>query len=354
MWINLMRVVVVILAVLGSTTAQAHDFSKIIDKVIYSVCQVEMLAAVVVVDSKGPRIQTNPFDNFLKIPPKATPQQTPGGMGSCFVISLNDRKYLITNEHVADAKGTENASPNINFYNDPKRYSAKVVGTDKVSDIAVLEMATTLGQSKIENTPSLSWADSDKAMPGHEVFAIGHPMGQQWTVTQGIISATKKRSMNTWQEVIQTDVSINQGNSGGPLFNQKGKVIGVNAFIFAANGGGSIGINFSVASNGAKNIVNELVNTGKIRRGKIGVAFVADPEVGGVVIKALDSDGPMDKAGFKIGDIIQKVNGFDIKFPRDIGKSMDNVKPNQNIDIQVLRYGVIILRSVTTSELPDD
>tara|TARA_B110000211_G_scaffold115361_1_gene133612 strand:- start:12 stop:587 length:576 start_codon:yes stop_codon:yes gene_type:complete len=191
-------------------------------------------------------------------------------------------------------------------------------------------------------------------MPGHEVFAIGHPMGQKWTVTQGIISATKKRSMNTWQEVIQTDVSINQGNSGGPMFNTSGNVVGVNAFIFAANGGGSIGINFSVASNGAKNIVNELVNTGKIRRGKIGVSFIADPEVGGVAIKDLDSGGPMDKAGFKAGDIIQKVNGFNIRFPRDVGKSMDNVKPNQNIDVQVLRHGVIILRSVTTSELPDN
>ena len=345
-----MRVAAVLSAVLGSTTVLAHDFSNIISKVMPSVCRVEMSAGILVIDSNGPNVETNPFDDFLTPLSKSIPQQTPGGMGSCFVVSVNDSKYLITNEHVASPKDGQNTALNISFYNDPKRHSAKVVGTDKISDIAVLEMTTTLGQRKLKSVPALSWADSDKAVPGQEIFAIGHPMGQEWTVTQGIISATKKRSMNTWQEVIQSDVSINQGNSGGPMFNTKGKVVGVNAFIFAANGGGSIGINFSVASNGAAGIVKELILTGKIRRGKIGMAFGVDPDVGRVVIKAIEQNGPMDKAGFKTGDIIEKVNGVDIVFPRHIGKSMDGVKPNQDIDIQVFRDGKIILNSVTTSE----
>jgi serine protease Do len=350
MWINLMRVAAVLSAVLGSTTVLAHDFSNIIAKVMPSVCRVETTPGILVIDSNGPSVEKNPFDEFLSPLPKSIPQQTPGGMGSCFVVSVNDSKYLITNEHVAAAKGIQNAAINISFYNDPNRHSAKVVGADKVSDIAVLEMVTTLGQRKLQSIPSLSWADSDKALPGHQVFAIGHPMGQEWTVTQGIIGATKKRSQNTWQEVLQSDVSINQGNSGGPMFNTKGKVVGVNAFIFAANGGGSIGINFSVTSNGVVNIVNELVLTGKIRRGKIGVTLGMDLDLGRVVVKKLDLDGPMYKAGFKIGDIIEKVNGVDIVFPRHIGKSMDGVKPNQDIDIQVFRDGKIILNSVTTSE----
>ena len=345
-----MRVAAVLSAVLGSTTVLAHDFSNIIAKVMPSVCRVETTPGILVIDSNGPNVEKNPFDEFLSPLPKSIPQQTPGGMGSCFVISVNNTKYLITNEHVAVSKDGKNTAVSISFYNDPKRHSAKVVGTDKISDIAVLEMTTTLGQRKLKSVPALSWADSDKAVPGQEIFAIGHPMGQEWTVTQGIISATKKRSMNTWQEVIQSDVSINQGNSGGPMFNTKGKVVGVNAFIFAANGGGSIGINFSITSNGAVSIVKELISTGKIRRGKIGLSFGIDPDLGRVVIKAIEQNGPMDKAGFKAGDILTRINGVDIVFPRHIGKSMDGVKPNEDIDIQVLRDRVIVLNSVTTSE----
>jgi serine protease Do len=350
MWISLTRAAVVLSVVLGSSTSLAHDFSNVIAKVISSVCRVETTAGVLVVDSIGPRIQQNPFDKFLKPLPKAVPQQAPGGMGSCFVVSVNNTKYLITNEHVAYSNDGKNTAISISFHNDPKRHSAEVVGADKISDIAVLEMTTALGQKKLKSVPALSWADSDKAVPGQEIFAIGHPMGQEWTVTQGIISATKKRSMNTWQEVIQSDVSINQGNSGGPMFNTKGKVVGVNAFIFATNGGGSIGLNFSITSNGAVSIVKELILTGKIRRGKIGVSFGIDPDLGRVVVNAIEQDGPMDKAGFKAGDILERINGFDIIFPRHIGKSMDGVKPNEDIDIQVLRDGVIVLNSVTTGE----
>ena len=350
MWTNLTRAVAVLSVVLGSSPVLSHDFSKIISKVISSVCQVEMIAGDVVVDSKGPRNEINPFDEFLKPPAsQSVPQQSPKGIGSCFIVTVNDKKYIITNNHVA-LPNKKKAILNIFFYNDAKRYLAKIVGADELSDIAVLEMANGDGQKILDSIPSLSWADSNKANLGNEVFAIGHPMGQMWTVTQGIISATHKRSQNTWQEVIQTDVSINQGNSGGPLFNAQGKVVGVNTFIFTPNNGGSIGLNFSVSSNSAISVIRSLAVDGKVSRGKIGVAFNMDKDIGKVVITHVEPNGPMDVNGFKKDDILEKINNTEIKFLKDIGTGMDGVKPNQDIDIQIIRNGEIILRSVTTIE----
>ena len=351
MWTNLMRVAAVLLAVLGSTPAKAHNFSQVIHKVIPSVCKVEMTleSGTVVIDGDGSRIESNPFDEFLKPPPQSTPQQSPRGFGSCFIVSVNNRKYIITNNHVANPNN-EPAILTIVFYNDAKSYPAKIVGTDKFSDIAVLEMSSDTGKQKLYPIPALTWANSDQAMSGDQVFAIGHPMGQEWTVTQGIISATHKRSQNTWQEVIQTDVSINQGNSGGPLFTATGTVVGVNTFIFAQQGGGSIGLNFSVSSNSAEYVVNELISNGKIRRGKIGVAFGLDSTIGKVVIMQLEPDGPMSKAGFQQGDVIEKINNVEINFTKDIGRSMDRVKPDQAVVIQVSRGYDIILKTIIADE----
>ena len=348
MWTNLTRVAAVLSVVSGSTTAQSHDFSGIIAKVMPSVCQVEMIAGDVIVDSMATKNEINPFDEFLKPPSsQSVPQQSPTGAGSCFIITHNDKKYIITNNHVA-LPNKKKANLNIFFYNDAKRYSAKIAGADELSDIAVLEMANGDGQKKLNSIPGIYWADSDEMKPGNEVFAIGHPLGQMWTVTQGIISATHKRSQNTWQEVIQTDVSINQGNSGGPLFNAQGKVVGVNSFIFTPNNGGSIGLNFSVSSNSAISVIRELAEDGKVSRGKIGVALNMDRDLGKVVITHIVPNGPMDVNGFKKDDILEKINNTEIKFLKDIGTGMDGVKPNQDIDIQIMRDGEIILRSVTT------
>ena len=346
-----MRVAVVLSVVLGSTTVQAHNFSQVIRKVIPSVCKVEMTmgTGTVVIDGEGSRLESNPFDKFLEPPKKTTPQQSPQGFGSCFIVSVNNRKYVITNNHVANPNN-EPAILTIVFYNDAKSYPANKVGTDKISDIAVLEMSSDAGKQKLYPIPALKWANSDQAMSGDQVFAIGHPMGQEWTVTQGIISATHKRSQNTWQEVIQTDVSINQGNSGGPLFTNKGTVVGVNTFIFAQQGGGSIGLNFSVSSNSAEYVVNELIANGKIRRGKIGVALGLDSEIGKVVIVKVEPGGPMSNAGFQEGDIIEKINNVDIIFPKDIGRSMDRVKPDQDVVIQVSRGYDIILKTIIADE----
>ena len=134
------------------------------------------------------------------------------------------------------------------------------------------------------------------------------------------------------------------------MFTNKGTVVGVNTFIFAQQGGGSIGLNFSVSSNSAEYVVNELISNGKIRRGKIGVAFGLDSTIGKVVIMQLEPDGPMSKAGFQQGDVIEKINNVEINFTKDIGRSMDRVKPDQAVVIQVSRGYDIILKTIIADE----
>jgi len=350
MWTSSMRAVVVLLVLLYSSNVNAHNFKQVVRQTIDSVCLVESEPGVMVIDSKGPKLEKGPFDRFLEDQLFIPQQDIKAGSGSCFVILFNKRKYLITNDHVVSNSGP-NATIYIFFKDDLKQHEAKLIGTDKLSDIAVLEMKTTEGQRKINNITPLEFADSDTVSQGEEVIAIGHPIGMRWTVTQGIVSAVKKRMQNTWQEVIQTDVSINPGNSGGPLLNFYGKVVGINSFIMSPGAGGSIGINFSVTSNKAISIIKELVANGQIKRGKLGIAFEVDKTTGLVLIKGLEKDGAMELAGFEKGDILQKINGVEIHTPSDIGISMDNVKPSQKVDIQVLRGDEIILKTIITHEL---
>ncbi len=367
MWTNLMRAAVVLLALSYSSNVSAHSFKDVVKKSIDSVCVVEFSQNTVVIDSKGNNLDENPFEKFKQLPnsskppvfkfkkPQAyTPAQISNGVGTCFVVSINNTKYLITNDHVANS--APNTTLYISFTNNLKQQRATIVGTDKVSDIAVLRMDTTEGQAILNELAPLEFGDSDHVVQGEQVIAIGHPLGQQWSITQGIVSSVKKRITNTWQEVIQSDVSINQGNSGGPLLDSSGKVIGINSFILSPGRTGSIGINFSVTSNRAISIINTLIEKGQVKRGKLGLAFVLDKSSGLVVIDAVEDGGPMSLAGFRKGDVIQKINGFFIKRPEDLGKAMDDVEPLQKIDVQVLRNvpnvgNVVILKTIITTEL---
>ena len=330
-----------LLVLLPSSNVQAHSFTDVIENAEKSVCLIES-APRDIKTSQPTEKQDNPFGGFFK-----ENQQELSGFGSCFILKLGNKKYIITNHHVIE-NSNNYTTFNIFFHEDLKRYKAKIVGSDEVSDIAVLEMSNREGRKKLKQIAPLEIGNSDALKKGNEVFAIGHPIGQTWTVTQGIVSATKKRSSNTWQEVVQTDVSINQGNSGGPLFNQMGEVVGINSFIMSPEGG-SIGISFSVTSNSAMYIIKNLVEHGKIVRGRLGIAFTVDDEIGKIVIQEIQNGGPVGKTGkYKIDDILLKINGKDIEFPADIGLAMDKVKPNQKVELVVLRGTKIITETVTT------
>lgn len=345
---KLMPAAVSLSVLLPSGNVYAHSFADAIEQAEKSVCLVEFQSKGPSKEIEGPKEykqpenQEDPFKDFFN-----KNQDSSNSLGSCFVVSVNNKKYIVTNEHVVDSK-EKNSRPYIFFHNDLKKYPAKVLGADEVSDLAVLEMSNSDGKEKLNKIDPLTLGNSDKVRKGDQVFAIGHPVGQKWTVTQGIVSATKKRSTNTWQEVIQSDVSINQGNSGGPLFNENGEVVGVNSFIISPQGG-NIGINFSVTSNNVNYIINTLISDGKVERGRLGIAFVVDDDLGKIIIEEIQKDGPVDKTGkLKKNDILLKINGRDINFPADIGLAMDTVKPNQKVELEVLRGKKTIKLVVTT------
>jgi serine protease Do len=271
-------------------------------------------------------------------------------LGSGFLI--DDKGHVVTNNHVI-----ENAEEiNITIGdNEKKIYKAKVIGKDKKTDLAVLKI-------DIKNSiPFVKFGDSDKIRVGEQVIAIGNAFGFGGTVTSGIISA-KGRYLGGqfYEEFIQTDASINKGNSGGPMFNMDGEVIGVNSAIVSPSGG-NVGIGFAIPSNTAKSIINKLLKDGKIERPWLGITFqpVTDDMAkgfnldnsNGAIVSNIMKDSPAEKAGINIGDIIIKFNGKVLnninQFPRTVADSPLNTK----IPVQVIRKGKTINLTVTL-EIP--
>ena len=228
---------------------------------------------------------------------------------------------MVTNNHViANAE-------DIIVRVDDKEYSAKVLGADPYADIAVLKI-----KDSNANFATVNFGDSDKARVGDWVVAIGNPFGLGGTVTSGIISARNRDiNLTRYDDFIQTDASINQGNSGGPLFNLKGEVIGINTAIIAPGQSGSIGIGFAIPANAASNIIDQLIQYGETRRGWLGVRIqevtkeIAEVEnlkkPKGALVASVGEKSPADKAGIKAGDIILEFDGKEIETMRKLPES---------------------------------
>ena len=337
---------------LSSYSALAN-FSDLVEKTSSSVCLITFTKGeTVVIDSEGSRskdYKPNPFDEYLKPQQQESPQV---GSGTCFIVSLEGKKFIATNEHVASDKDKKYK---ITFYGHIKHHSADLIANDKLSDLAVLELSETEGQRTLENMPAVEWGNSDKLRSGDDVYAIGHPLGMIWSVTKGIVSYNGRRLQNTWQPVIQSDVSINTGNSGGPLFNSKGKVVGVNSFIFApgaASGqGGSIGVNFSISGNQAEYNLSHLIKYNKVRRSKMGLAYTVDKDKGVVKVSGTQEAGPARKAGLIKDDVLLKINDVYIITPEDLGKSIDRAIPGTKLNVVIERDGKIHVKELTTVEV---
>jgi Do/DeqQ family serine protease len=281
--------------------------------------------------------------------PQQMPEQRRSGLGSGVIISTDG--YILTNYHVVD--GAEQIKVDLN---DNRTLDAKVVGSDQPSDLAVLKIDAT-------NLPVLALGDSDKVRVGDVVLAIGNPLGIGQTVTMGIISAKGRQtgmSAGSFEDFLQTDAPINQGNSGGALVSTNSELIGINSQILSPSGG-SIGIGFAIPSNMARTITDTLVKTGKVRRGLLGITVVklnSEPakelgikETKGVGLAQVQPGGPADGAGLKKGDVITGFNGVEITDPNVFRNLVASTAPGSAVTLNVLRDGRAIELRATLEEL---
>jgi len=289
----------------------------------------------------------SPFEEMFKDFNQPTERKA-SSLGSGFIINKNGT--IITNNHVIN-----NAEDIVVRVGD-KEYEAKVLAADNLMDIAVLKI-----DSKDIFKP-IKFGNSDKARVGDWVVAIGNPFGLGGTVTSGIISA-KNRDINLtrYDELIQTDASINQGNSGGPLFNLDGDVIGINTAIIAPGKSGSIGIGFAIPSNAASNVIKQLIKYGETRRGWLGVRIqevtkeIADVEklknTEGALVASVGEGSPADKAGLKAGDIILKFDGKKVDTMKALPKLVSNTKVGKKVELEIWRNKKLITKKLTLGRL---
>jgi len=294
----------------------------------------------------------SPFEDMFK--EFGTPQKRKSSaLGSGFII---DKKgIVITNNHVI--QGAEDIFIRTN---ENKEYKAKILGTDPLSDVAVLQIIT---DDKFE---TVKFGNSDTARIGDWVIAIGNPFGLGGTVTSGIISARNRQiGLTRYEDFIQTDASINQGNSGGPLFNLKGEVIGVTTAIIAPGQSGSIGIGFAIPANAASNVIDQLIKFGETKRGWLGVRIqtvtkdIADveklDEPRGALVASVAENSPSDKGGIKAGDIILEFDGKKINEMSELPRIVAETEVGKKVKLKVWRNKreitkEIILGRLETSE----
>ncbi len=277
--------------------------------------------------------------------PQAQEEEVPRGVGSGFIISQDG--YVLTNTHVVDG-----ASEVYVKLIDKREFKAKVVGADKRTDVAVL---------KIEGgkLPRLNIGDSDKIRVGEWVIAIGSPFDLDNTVTAGIVSA-KSRETGEYLPLIQTDVAVNPGNSGGPLINMRGEVIGINSQIYSRSGG-YMGISFAIPIDEAMRVVEQLKATGKVTRGRIGVQIdqvskeVAEsiglPKSQGALVSRVETGGPAEKAGLQDGDVILKFNGISVEKASDLPRIVGATKPGSKATVSIWRKGAARELNLTVAEI---
>ena len=332
--------------------ASPVDFSSLVEQVspaVVSVNVVKKMTQEELLQQQVPEILRRFFGNQVIIPQQQGPQEKTA-YGSAFFISKDG--YLLTNRHVID-----DASRITITLNDRRELDATLVGSDERTDIALLKVN---GAS----FPELKIGDSNQLKVGEPVLAIGSPFGFDYSASAGIVSA-KSRNMSGETSVpfIQTDAALNPGNSGGPLFNQRGEVVGVNSRIFSGTGG-YMGLSFSIPIDVAMDVVQQLKTNGKVTRSYLGVMLqdidrnLADayklPKPEGSLINQVSPKSPAEKAGLKSGDVILKLEGNSISRTSDLIYRLNRIAPNQTIQLEVLRDDKIRTIAATLSVAPDD
>ncbi len=341
------------------------SFADLAEKLLPAVVNISSSQLVTAHSGQGPDVPVfppgSPFEQFFKdFMERNRPHggdQTPAqprraqSLGSGFIIDASG--IVVTNNHVID--GADEITV---ILHDNTSLKATLIGRDERSDLAVLQVHAD------HPLPAVNFGDSDKERVGDWVLAIGNPFGLGGSVTAGIVSARGRNiEQGPYDNFIQTDAPINKGNSGGPLFNMDGDVIGINTAIYSPSGG-SIGIGFSIPSNMAKTVVQQLRSFGHARRGWLGVRIqqvtpdiaeslgLKDPS--GAMVAGVNGDGPADKAKVQNGDIILKFNDQDVKEMRNLPRIVAETDIGKEVPIVVWRAGKEVTLTVTVGEMPED
>ena len=353
-----MAFLAVLVVIAGTGAAQAKPapdgFADLAEKLLPSVVNVS--TSQTVQTRSGPQLPQlppgSPFEEFFKeFFDRNRPQQRKTqSLGSGFIV--NSDGYVVTNNHVI--QGADEITVALH---DNTRLKAEVIGRDAKTDLAVLKVEPTT------ELQSVVLGDSDAVRVGHWVMAIGNPFGLGGTVTAGIISA-RGRDINSgpYDDFLQTDASINRGNSGGPMFNMKGEVIGINTAIFSPSGG-SVGIGFAIPSITAEPVINQLITRGQVRRGWLGVHIqsVTDEiaenlgldKPRGALVASVIKDSPAEKAKIKAGDVILKFDTKDVGQMRRLPRIVAETLVDETVDVVVWRAGAEVELRVTVAELDE-
>ncbi len=335
----------------GSAHARAapESFADLVDKLLPAVVNI---ATTQVVDQPGGSQEFEEFfREFFERRGEPPQRRRESSLGSGFIIDPSG--YIVTNHHVI-----EGADEITVLLHDGSSLEAEVIGSDEKTDLAVLKV------SNGGPLPSAEWGDSDKTRIGDWVIAIGNPFGLGGTVTAGIVSARERDiKAGPYDDFIQTDAAINRGNSGGPMFNLDGQVIGINSVIISPYGG-SAGIGFAIASNLARNVIEQLRDHGRVRRGWLGVRIqtVTDElaeglrldSANGALVASVTEGGPAEVAGIEQGDVILKFDGHEVNEMRKLPRMVAETGIGKAVDVVIWRKGKEVTLQVELGELDEE
>ena len=350
---NFSKKIFFLIIILNFSSLQAKEvpnsFADLAEKLMPSVVNISTTQTIKTTTNQFPFQfpPGSPFGEMFKDFERPTERKA-SSLGSGFIIKEDG--IVITNNHVIS-----NAEDILIRVGD-KEYDAEVIGADPYMDLAVLKIKTK------DKFKPVSFGDSSKARVGDWVVAIGNPFGLGGTVTSGIISARNRQiGLTRYEDFIQTDASINQGNSGGPLFNIKGEVIGVNTAIIAPGQSGSIGIGFAIPANAASNVIDQLLKFGETKRGWLGVRIqevskeIADVEKlkkpEGALVASVGKNSPADKAGIKAGDIILEFDGKKINTMKKLPNVVASTEVGKSVELKIWRNKKLISKRLTLGRL---
>ena len=335
--------------------AQLPDFTDLVEKqgpTVVNISTTQTLRSQAG-GPQAPQLQEDDpfFEFFRRFAPNPGPREFQNNsLGSGFIISTDG--FVLTNAHVVEAADEITVK-----LTDKREFKAKVIGSDRRTDIALIKIEAT-------GLPAVKFGDPNRLKVGEWVIAIGSPFGFENSVTAGIVSA-KGRSLpqENFGPFIQTDAAVNPGNSGGPLFNMRGEVVGINSQIYSRTGG-FMGLSFSIPIDVANDIATQLKTSGKVTRGRIGVVIqpvtkeLAEsfglPKPVGALVSSVEKGSPAEKAGVEAGDVILKFGGRDVNSSEDLPRLVGNTKPGAKAAIQLMRSKAIREVSVIVGEMPEE